>query len=388
MEDVFLIISLALIASICSVALFANWYANRLVPGLLSIAIGFAVTALGLLLLTTQGSLHPMISVLLANSMIMAGRIPILIGLAAFWNQEKSKLPMISIVWLIGSVIAFYYFTIIDASVIWRIRIYAAMIFVSCLFAIYIIVNGLKIERRLRPVMAISTNYGAYGLIGLFSFNAVTEAGLALTRQNVPLTDSDTSAVLLLFAAMVSILIIALSVLIMTMEELSVEHKENAIFDPITTILNHRTFLEVSQRVLGVALRYSKPVSMLTIEVVNLDQIANQFGVRIANELLRHFSLMATDRRRNEDVLARSGFNQFHMLLPGVDEAGAQVVITKIKHAVMGEDFVYRGNKLDIKLVIASITKREEDLHLQQMLQESEVELFKQKRKLEDAPVA
>lgn len=388
MEDVFLIISLALIASICSVALFANWYANRLVPGLLSIAIGFAVTALGLLLLTTQGSLHPIISVLLANSMIMAGRIPILIGLAAFWNQEKSKLPMISIVWLIGSVIAFYYFTIIDASVIWRIRIYAAMIFVSCLFAIYIIVNGLKIERRLRPVMAISTNYGAYGLIGLFSFNAVTEAGLALTRQNVPLTDSDTSAVLLLFAAMVSILIIALSVLIMTMEELSVEHKENAIFDPITTILNHRTFLEVSQRVLGVALRYSKPVSMLTIEVVNLDQIANQFGVRIANELLRHFSLMATDRRRNEDVLARSGFNQFHMLLPGVDEAGAQVVITKIKHAVMGEDFVYRGNKLDIKLVIASITKREEDLHLQQMLQESEVELFKQKRKLEDAPVA
>lgn len=388
MEDVFLIISLALIASICSVALFANWYANRLVPGLLSIAIGFAVTALGLLLLTTQGSLHPIISVLLANSMIMAGRIPILIGLAAFWNQEKSKLPMISIVWLIGSVIAFYYFTIIDASVIWRIRIYAAMIFVSCLFAIYIIVNGLKIERRLRPVMAISTNYGAYGLIGLFSFNAVTEAGLALTRQNVPLTDSDTSAVLLLFATMVSILIIALSVLIMTMEELSVEHKENAIFDPITTILNHRTFLEVSQRVLGVALRYSKPVSMLTIEVVNLDQIANQFGVRIANELLRHFSLMATDRRRNEDVLARSGFNQFHMLLPGVDEAGAQVVITKIKHAVMGEDFVYRGNKLDIKLVIASITKREEDLHLQQMLQESEVELFKQKRKLEDAPVA
>jgi GGDEF domain-containing protein len=86
---------------------------------------------------------------------------------------------------------------------------------------------------------------------------------------------------------------------------------------------------------------------------------------------------MATDRRRNEDVLARATFNKFHLLLPGVDEAGAQVVISKIKGVVQSEDFIYRGNRLSAKLRIASITKREEDLHLQQMLQECELALFK-----------
>lgn len=90
---------------------------------------------------------------------------------------------------------------------------------------------------------------------------------------------------------------------------------------------------------------------------------------------------MATDRRRNEDVIARSSFNQFRVLLPGVDENGAQVVMTKIRQSVMGEDFVYRGNKLKVDMVISAITKREEDLQLQQMLQESEIALLKEKEK-------
>ena len=388
MDNTTLIVTLALIATVCSVALFANWYGNRTVPGLLSIAIGFALTSAGVLLLASQGTLPPIISILLANSMIMGGRIPMLMGLTSFWNQEKSLLPLFCGVCFIGAVIGFYYFTMIDESVLWRIRIYSAMIIIFCCCSVYVVANGLKIERRLRPVMAISSNLGANGLIGLFSFNAISEAILALTRPAIPLSDPNAGTALLLLAAVLSILTIALAVIIMTMEELSVEHKENAIFDPITTILNHRTFLEVSQRVLGVALRYTKPVSLLTIELENLDQIAKQFSVRIANELLRYFSLQVTDHRRNEDVLARSSFNQFHMLLPGVDEAGAAIVIQKIQKAVMGEDFIYRGNKLNIKMVIATITKREEDLLLQQMLQESELALFKAKRKLQSIPDA
>lgn len=388
MDPSTLIAALALVATVCSAALFANWYSNRHVPGLFAIAVGFAMTAVGILLLSTQGTLPPIISVMLANSMIMGGRIPVLIGLAAFWNQEKSQIPLFCLIWLIGSIAGFYYFTMVDDSVLWRIRIYSSMIVISCCAAVYILVKGLRIERRLRPVMAITTSYGAYGLIGLFSFNAVYEAILGLSRPGIPLTAADPGTALLLLSALATVLIIALAVIIMTMEELSVEYKENAIFDPITTILNHRTFLEVSNRVLGVALRYSKPVSMLTIEVANLDEIAQQFGARIANELLRHFSLMATDRRRNEDVLARTGFNQFHMLLPGVDETGAAVVITKIRQAIMAEDFVYRGNKLEINMVIATITRREEDLNLQQMLQESELALFRAKQELEGIPAA
>ena len=62
--------------------------------------------------------------------------------------------------------------------------------------------------------------------------------------------------------------------------------------------------------------------------------------------MLRHFALMATDRRRNEDVLSRTSYKQFRMLLPGVDEAGVKVVVQKIESAILGEEYVFRGHAL------------------------------------------
>jgi len=246
----------------------------------------------------------------------------------------------------------------------------------------FVLAKGLKIERKLRPVMTINTNFGASLLLTLWLFNAVSNIFFMLFRGGQSISSPDEANTVFLLFSIVNATIFAISVIVMTMDELKVEYQEDAIYDPITTILNERTFIEVSNRVLGVALRYTKPVSMLTIELTNLDDIVKQHGVKVGNAMLRHFALMATDRRRNEDVLSRSSYKQFRMLLPGVDEAGAKVVVKKIEDAVLGEEYVYRGNVLKADFLICAITKREEDLHLQQMLQEGEVELFRMKQAL------
>ncbi len=380
MENETLTIALTLVAVITTLALFVNWAANKHIPGLLIISIGSAFTSAGILLLKTQGTLSPVISIMLANALILGGRIPIVMGLAQFWNQEKSKLPLISGIAYVVIMSGFYYFTFVEDSMLWRIRIYTLMMVAFSLFNVYLIANGLRIERKLRPVMAISSNFGAFLALMLLSFNAVTEFVLMMVRSGAPLTSPDQGTSFLLLGSIFTMVVFAFAIIIMTMEELSVEHKENSIYDPITTILNHRTFLEVGQRILGVALRYEKPVSMLTIEVANMDEVVKQHGYKVGNEVLRHFSLMASDRRRNEDVLARSSFKEFRLLLPGVDETGAKIVIDKINKILVAEDYIYRGNKLDVELFIASITKRQEELNLQQMMQEGEVELYRVKQ--------
>lgn len=384
MENQSLAISLGLVALVTSLALVVNWASNRQIPGLLRIAIGFMATCVGILLLSLQGSAPPIISIFLANVLIMGGRIPILSGLAHFWNQETSKIPMFCLIWFIATVAGFYYFTFIDDSLFWRTRLFTIMMVLFSLGLAYILYRGVKIERKLRPIMAINSTYGAYLLLTLSLFDAAAETALLLFRDGQPITSPEMATGVFLLGAIVNIVIFTVSIFIMTMEELKVEYEENAIFDPITTILNHRTFIEVSNRVLGVALRHSKPVSMLTLEVINLDDIIQQHGNKVANKLLRHFALMATDRRRNEDVLARSSYKQFRMLLPSVDEEGAAVVVKKIHDAVLGEEYIYRGSALKIEFLISSVTKREEDLHLQQILQEGEVELFKLKAQKED----
>lgn len=384
MENETLSIALILVSIVSSVALFVNWAGNRHIPGLLPIAVGFLITSIGFVLLTTQGNTSPLVSVVVANTLILGGRLPVVLGLAAFWNQERSKIPLICGGLLLVAVAAISYATLVNENTMWQIRAYTAMMVFFALCNIYIISNGLRIERKLRPVMTMSANFGAFLALMLFSFNAVTEFILMLVRASNYVDSTDQGTSFMLLGSIFTMVVFAFAIIIMTMEELSVEHKENSIYDPITTILNHRTFLEVGQRIMGVALRYQKPVSLLTIEVENMDDIVRQHGYKVGNEMLRHFSLMASDRRRNEDVLARSSFKEFRMLLPGVDEEGSKVVISKILTALQGEDYVYRGNKLEVIVNIACVTRREEDLNLQQMLQEGEVELFRVKQKKEN----
>ena len=379
MENDTLTVALGLVATICSLALFINWSGYKHIPGLLNIAIGFAITSAGILLLTTEQSLHPWFSIIAANALILSGRIPLLIGLASFWNQEGSKLPILTSVLFVLVMVAFYYFTFVEPSTIWRIRIYTGLMLVFNLSYIYIITKGMKVESKMRPVMSINSNNGSFLALMLFSFNTVTEIILMYVRSGAPLLTPDEGTSILLLGSIFTMIVFSFAIIIMTMEELALEHKENSIYDTITTILNHRTFLEVGNRVMGIALRYSKPVTLLTIEIENMEEVVKKFGYRTGNEMLRHFSLMATDRRRNEDVLSRSSFKEFRMLLPGVDEEGSKVVIEKIYKALQAEQFAHKNSMLEIKVNLASITRREEDLNLTQMLQEGEIELFRVK---------
>ena len=379
MENQNLIIALTLIAFIAGIALLVNWAANRTIPGLLKIAIGFIIISVGILLVSMQSSISPLISITLANALMLGGRIPVLMGIATFWNQEQTKLPLITGALLVLGIIGLIYFTTVVESIIWRMRIYTILMAIFDICTAFLLIRGIRIERKLRPAISISASYGAYLLITLFSFNAITEFSLMFLRSDTPVLAEDPATTLLLLGSIVTLTVFAFGVIIMTMEEMAAEHHENSIYDPITTVLNQRTLIEVGNRVLGVALRYTKPVSLLTIEVTNLDEVIDAHGIRVGNELLRHFALMASDRRRNEDVLARSGPKTFHMLLAGVDEIGSQTVLKKIQDSLGSEEFVYRGHIIKVKVSIAIITKREEELHLQQMLQESDVELLRVK---------
>ena len=259
MENQNLAIALALVSLVTGIALLVNWSSNRQVFGLLKIALGFMANCVGILLASMQEFIPPLISVFFANALIMGGRIPVLSGLANFWNQEATKLHLFCLVWFLGTMAGFYYFMFIDESILWRTRIYTQMMLILSASIVYILVRGLRIERKLRPVMAINTNFGAYLLLTLSLFNAVGDPILALFRAGQSITSLEQATTILLLSDLVTVTIFALSIIIMTMEEVAAEYQENAIYDPITTILNHRTFIEVSNRVLGVALRCATP---------------------------------------------------------------------------------------------------------------------------------
>jgi diguanylate cyclase (GGDEF)-like protein len=349
------------------------------VPGLLSIAIGYAVSTIGILLLTSQAVLPPILSTALASILVMGGRVPLLYGLAGFWHQEKSRLPLILLVWYLVSAVGFYYFVMIEDSIQVRAAVFVQYMVIFFLMGAFIVMRGLNTVRRLRPNVAISTTYGAYFLVGLFIFNAVADIFFVLTRSSVALVETDSSTFFLLLNHFVTMMTIGFAVIMMTMEELSIEFKENAFFDPITTALNHRTFLEIAQRAIGAARRHGEPVSLLTIEITNYEDVSAQFSATIANRYLRHIAARTTDHRRNEDLLGRFGTTEFQLLLPGVDEEGAKAVCDRLQESLHNADFRLFDKVVTVDFVISSVTKHKDELNLQSLMQEGELELFRLK---------
>jgi diguanylate cyclase (GGDEF)-like protein len=379
MENLALTAALALVSMVAAAGLFINWAGNKKVPGLLLIAAAFSVTSTGTLLLATQGIWPAIVSVFLANCLVLLGAVPLLIGLAKFWNQESSTLVITIVALCLLTIAGIYYFTLVSDEAIWRIRVFTVMIVIFNISYVYVISKGLQQARKRRPIMSMNPNFGAFTAIALSSFTAVAGPVMMFLRADAPLDSTDIGTSIFLLGAIFFAAVFPFTVIIMTVEETNLEHQENAIFDSITTILNHRTFLEVGERVMGIALRYSKPVSLLTIEIDDMDKVVKKFGTNIANEMLRHFSLIANDRRRSEDVLARTSFKEFGMLLPGVDQKGCEVVIRRINKTLQEESFSFSGEQVPISVTIAAVTRQEEGLNLTDMLQEGQIELHRRK---------
>ncbi len=375
MENQTLIIALALVACTCSGALILNWLGNRHIPGLMKSAIGFTATSAGILLLTQQGRADPLVAILLANILLLGGRLLLVFSFAEFWNQENSRLPTLCAICYALSMAGIYYFTFVEESMLARIRLYGSTMVVISLSYAFLIVNGLRIEKLLRPIMSTSSNYGAALIVGLSLFNAMSEFILMFLRSGVPLAADDSATSMLLLGSIFSLVVLAFAIILMTADELSVELKENAIYDPVTTILNHRSFLEVGYRVLGVEYRNDNPVTLVTLQIDNMSKLIRRHGHKVVNEMLRYFAVMANDRRRNGDVLGRSSFDKFQLLLPQVGEKQAELAIQRMIEAQREAPFLQSGEPVSVEFRLCSVTRRKEDLELHLMLQESDVQL-------------
>ena len=260
-----LAIALGLTSTMCSIALFVNWADNRHISGLFLITVVFTVTSIGILLLSTEGPLPLLVSIVIANSLIILGRIPLLIDLAKFWTQEESRIAAVTSALTAVTIVGLHYFTFMQEDAVSRIRLYTVMMFTFNLFYVYIISSGLKEARKRLSAMAVSANFGAFLALMLFTSNAVTEIIVMFLRSAAPLTLSDSGSSIVLLSAIFTTAVFAFATIITAMEELNMERQENTGFDPVTTMLNNRIFIEVGQRVMGRALRYSTSIQQACV---------------------------------------------------------------------------------------------------------------------------
>jgi diguanylate cyclase (GGDEF)-like protein len=123
---------------------------------------------------------------------------------------------------------------------------------------------------------------------------------------------------------------------------------EASRIEPKTGLFNVRHLTSVLEQELRRADRFGRPLSLLMIDVDHLRRINNSLGHVAGDQALRLVSMSLRSLTRDYDVAARFGGDEFCVLLPETDQAGALRVADRIR-----EDVERSGNGAGLQLTVS-----------------------------------
>jgi diguanylate cyclase (GGDEF)-like protein/PAS domain S-box-containing protein len=104
--------------------------------------------------------------------------------------------------------------------------------------------------------------------------------------------------------------------------------------DFLTGIHNLRTFYDLASHEFRRFVRNGGNLSLIVIDLDYFKEINDNFGHAIGDEALRQLVRAVKDNLRDQDIFARAGGDEFRILLPGTQTAGAALVAERIRVAV------------------------------------------------------
>ena len=96
--------------------------------------------------------------------------------------------------------------------------------------------------------------------------------------------------------------------------------------DGLTGVYNHRTFQERLSQEIARADRYSRPLSVLMIDVDHFKVYNDTYGHPQGDIVLQDLARLLQEMSRTSDTVARWGGEEFAIILPETDSVGAQKI--------------------------------------------------------------
>jgi diguanylate cyclase (GGDEF)-like protein len=218
-------------------------------------------------------------------------------------------------------------FTLWRDDMAMRILIYSAGQSVPLLIATQMMLSE---PHRANPGARLAGTIGA-----LFVGVHVLRSAAALLAVGGQTTLVDFNAVQ---AAMV-LLLVFLSMawnfgfLLMAIDALRGELADLALVDDLTGVANRRHFLQRLDEECARAVRSSVPFALLAVDLDGFKVINDNHGHAAGDDCLRHFTLMAQSVLRPGDLLARTGGDEFCVVLPATALHDAAAIALRILEA-------------------------------------------------------
>lgn len=140
--------------------------------------------------------------------------------------------------------------------------------------------------------------------------------------------------------------------------------EEMAITDELTGLYNRRHVMEELKAEFSRSMRFGLPLSCLAIDLDFFKEVNDRYGHLAGDEALRQISDLFQKNFREPDILARSGGEEFLVILPQTDIQGALAKAELLRKQVERQAFtVEHGTTIHMTISIGAAAYPDERIH-------------------------
>ena len=294
-------------------------------PGLRKWSSGLVLFAAGWLLIATRGAVPPVLSVALADGLLLEG---LCFWLAALYEFDGRGVPL-RLLLAPGPVLV--------AAVVPLLEDYALLtLLVSVAYAVVLAAMG-RVLLGMRAKVALGLRRATTAILGVGAAVTLVRAAYVWLDAHAGLFTGSlvhVAAFMMLFAVALTSSFAFLALQRAQAEE---ELVHLAMFDPLTELFNRRAFMELAERAFAAARRGGQPLAVLMVDVDHFKAVNDRHGHQTGDRVLAGLAQRLKSCLRAPDVVGRYGGEEFCAVLPGAGHADAVAAAERIRAAVAAE---------------------------------------------------
>jgi len=153
-----------------------------------------------------------------------------------------------------------------------------------------------------------------------------------------------------------------------------------AALDPLTGLYNRRQFEAVLGAELARSQRYMRPLSLLMIDIDFFKNVNDSFGHEAGDHVLKAFASTIVSAKRDSDIAARIGGEEFAILLPETAKEAGRAFAERICELVRDCSLEIAGQPLHLTVSIGVADASIRTAGIETLMREADQALYDAKR--------